>query len=543
MAGGETTQHNKDNMKLNQLILATFAGMQLAFPAGAADDTATNSIGAAQAEIPAYTASGGATQSVEAAEIEALKKEVQELGQKVQALQQQRDLDQQTNTDAAKEQIQDLDQKVRILERQRELDQESATAVAKARPRIAIGANGFSFGSADSNFVVALHGVVQVDSRTFQQNNKVPGNDSILLRRARPILSGTVFRDFDFLFVPEFGGGTPGASSSATTPSIYDAYVNYRYSPEFQIQAGKFKAPVGLEYLQSDNYTFFNERSIVTDLVPGRDLGFELHGDIAGGVLSYAAGIFNGVGDARNTTSIGFQDNREFDGRLFIQPFRLTSLKPLQNLGFGVGGSWGDASITNTLGLPNTTGGSQPGYFTDGQQQFFAYYTNVVASHTHWRLSPQASYYYGPFGLIGEYVISDQEVRRGGQSADLQNTAWEIAGGWVLTGEDTTFNGVTPKHPFDPRNGQWGALQVVGRYADLDIDNAAFPIFANPASASEARSWAVGLNWYLNQNIRVNASYSHTSFTGGAGGSPSTAPGSVSSHPEEVVFTRVQLSF
>ena len=70
MAGGETTQHNKDNMKLNQLILATVAGMQLVFPAWAADDTATNSTGAARAEIPAYTAGGGTTQSVEAAEIE-----------------------------------------------------------------------------------------------------------------------------------------------------------------------------------------------------------------------------------------------------------------------------------------------------------------------------------------------------------------------------------------------------------------------------------------------------------------------------------------
>ncbi|MGA2281571.1 MAG: porin [Verrucomicrobiota bacterium] len=530
-------------MKPNQLILASFAGLQFILTASAADDAATNSTGSAQAEIPAYTMSNGATQSVEAAEIEVLKKEVRELGQKVQALEQQRDLARPTNTAAASEQIQDLDQKVRILERQRELDQESAAAPAKTQPRITVGANGFSFGSADSNFVVAIHGLVQVDSRSFKGDDKVPGNDSILLRRARPIVSGTVFRDFDFLFVPEFGNGTPGAASSATTPSIYDAYVNYRYSPEFQIQAGKFKAPVGLEYLQSDTYTFFNERSIVTDLVPGRDLGFELHGDIVGGVLSYAAGIFNGVGDARNTTSIGFQDDREFNGRLFVQPFKQTSLKPLQNLGFGVGGSWGDASVTNTLGLPNTTGGSQPGYFTDGQQQFFAYYTNVVASHTHWRLSPQAFYYYGPFGLIGEYVISDQDVRRGGQSADLQNTAWEISGGWVLTGEDATFNGVTPKHSFDPRKGQWGALQVVGRYADLDIDNAAFPLFANPASASEARSWAVGLNWYLNQNIRVNASYSHTSFSGGASGSPSAAPGSVSSHPEDVFFTRVQIAF
>jgi phosphate-selective porin OprO/OprP len=536
-------------VRLNRLILAGFAGLQFVFLATAADDTATNSTGAAQAEIPAYTAGGGAVQSAEAAEIEALKKAVQELGQKVQALEHQRNLEQQTNVVLAADQIQALDQKVRILARQHELDQESADVAAKAQPRITVGASGFSFSSADSNFVVALHGVVQVDSRTFEQNDKVPGNDSILLRRARPILSGTVYRDFDFLFVPEFGGGTPGASSSAITPSIYDAYVNYRYSPELQIQAGKFKSPVGLEQLQADVNISFNERSLVTDLVPNRDLGFELHGDIAGGVLSYAAGIFNGVGDARNSSNIGFQDDREFDGRLFIQPFKQTSLKPLQNLGFGVGGSWGDSSITNTLGLPNTTGGSQPGYFTDGQQQFFAYTNGVVAAHTHWRFSPQASYYYGPLSLMGEYAISDQQLHRtvgtnSNFNADLQNTAWEISGGWVLTGEDATFNGVTPKHPFDPRIGQWGALQVVGRYAVLDIDNAAFPAFANPAtSASVARAWAVGLNWYLNKNVRVNTSFSHTSFTGGASGSPSTAPGSVSSHPENVLFTRVQLAF
>jgi phosphate-selective porin OprO/OprP len=261
-------------------------------------------------------------------------------------------------------------------------------------------------------------------------------------------------------------------------------------------------------------------------------------------VLNYAAGIFNGEGDGqKNSSNTGFQDNREFDGRVFVQPFKATSLTALQNFGVGVGGSWGQASITNTLGLPNTTGGSQPGFATDGQQQFFAYTNGVMASHTHWRLSPQGYYYYGPFSLLGEYVISDQEVRNGTRSADLRNTAWEISGGWVLTGENALFTGVTPNHPFDPRNGQWGAVQLVARYAELDVDKDAFPVFANPkVSASSAQAWAVGLNWYLNRNIRVNASFSRTTFTGG--GTPAgSAPGSVTSHPEEVFFTRVQLAF
>jgi phosphate-selective porin OprO/OprP len=452
---------------------------------------------------------------------------------------------------ALKAQIQELDQKVRILERNRELDQESATNNAKEVPQITVGANGFSFvnfsGTTGTNFAVGLHGVLQMDTRTFGNDDHVPGSSGFLLRRARPILSGTVFRDFDFLFVPDFGNAAPGATSATPTPTIYDALVNYRYSPGLQFQAGKFKAPVGLEQLQADANLQFNERSLVTDLVPNRDLGFELHGDLEGGVLSYAAGVFNGVGDARNTSNYSFQDNREFDGRLFAEPFKKTGIPALQNLGAGLAGSWGQSSITNTLGLPNTTGGSLAGYTTDGQQQFFAYNPSsgsVAASQTHWRLSPQGTYYYGPFDLLGEYAISDQGVVNGSHSASLENTAWEIAGGWVLTGEDASFNGVVPKHPFDPHKGDWGAFQVVARYAELNVDHAAFPYFSNPAtSASGAQSWSVGLNWYLNQNIRADASFSHTTFNGGGTAAATTAPGSVSSHPEDVFFTRLQLAF
>jgi phosphate-selective porin OprO/OprP len=516
-------------MKLNQLLIAIFAGAQFAV-AAFADDAPTN--------------------STEAAEIEALKQQIQKLDEKVSDLETQHQAAQSTAASASQEQIQDLDQKVRILSREREIDQDAAATAAKSQPKISLGANGFAFSSADSNFVAAIHGLIQVDSRTFGKDDHVQGNDSILLRRARPIITGTVFHDFDFNFTPEFGNGTPGAASAATAPSIYDAYINYHYSPAFQIEAGKFKEPVGLEYLQSDANMSFNERSLATDLIPGRDIGFELHGDVFGGVLSYAAGIFNGVGDGqKNTSNIGFQNDREFDGRLFVQPFKTTSIAALQNLGVGVGGSWGSSSITNTLGLPNTTGGTLPGFYTDGQQQFFAYNPatgGVVANHDHWRLSPQGYYYYGPFSLLGEYVISDQGVKNSVTlaTADLKNTAWEISAGWVLTGEDASFNGVTPRHPFDLRNGNWGAVQLVARYAELDVDKAAFPVFSNPAtSASGAQAWALGLNWYLNKNIRVNASYSHTTFTGGGTTAATTAPNSVASHPEDVFFTRVQLSF
>jgi phosphate-selective porin len=103
------------------------------------------------------------------------------------------------------------------------------------------------------------------------------------------------------------------------------------------------------------------------------------------------------------------------------------------------------------------------------------------------------------------------------------------------------------KRTFSLKDGQSGAFQIEARYGELDVDNAAFPNFANPAaSASAAQAWAGGLNWYLNKNLRVNTSFSRTTFTGGgkASGSAATrALGIVTQQPEEVLFTRLQLAF
>lgn len=422
-----------------------------------------------------------------------------------------------------KEQIDALDQKVRVLERRRELEADTSDARKNESPRLVVGPGGLSISSADTNFVFALHGVIQADNRTFFEDRGIQGNDTFLLRRARPIFQGTIFRDFDFLFVPDFAG---------STPQIYDAYMNYRYAPWLQVRAGKFKTPVGLEQLQSDAVTFFPERALATDLTPNRDIGFQLWGDFGEGTLSYAAGVFNGVGDARNSSNVDFEDHREFAGRLFAHPFRKLGVDALRGFGFGIAGSWGNIS-SNSTGLP-------AGYLTDGQQTFFTYTNGVMANGTHWRLSPQAYYYYGPFGLLGEYVISDQRVQRGASAADLRNVAWEVSGGWILTGEDASYAAsVTPKHSFDPAQGHWGALQLVGRFAKLDIDNAAFPLFANPAvSASSAQAWGVGLNWYLNRDVRLSTSFSRTTYTGGK-----TSKATVTRQPEEVLITRVQLAF
>lgn len=440
-----------------------------------------------------------------------------------------------TNTESEiqllKQQIQELQEKVDTLQQQQQQQQEAQTqplpnsVPVKPTATLTVGADGVNFRSANSNFLASLHAWVQVDSRTFFQDEHVPGIDGFLLRRARLIYLGTVFHDFDYNFTPEFGG---------STVQILDAFVNYHYTPEFQLQFGKFKPPVGLEALQPDIYTFLNERSLATDLVPYRSIGAEFHGIALGGVFEYAAGVFNSLPDYTTTTiNANGDNNMAFAGRFFVSPFKETTISPLKGFGAGVSGSYErDNTDEGAAGLT-------PGFTTDGQQKFFTYAASTVPDGRHWRVSPQGYYFWGPLGFMGEYVISDQAVEKTTAPVakdDLHNKAWEVSGGWVLTGEPDSYNnGVIPRHPFSIENGGWGAWQIVARYARLNVDDLAFSTFG-ATGASRAEAWAVGLNWYLNQDLRANLSYAHTAFSGGVGTI-------VTRQPEDVLFTRVQLAF
>ncbi len=432
--------------------------------------------------------------------------------------------------------VEELDQKVRVLERNRELDRDTADAKSKETPRVSLGASGLSITSADTNFVLRLRGYVQADSRWYVGDH-LPVNDTFLMRRVRPILEGTVYEKFDYRLMLDFGANTSGTGNNTSNNGmIYDAYFNARLLPEFQVQAGKFKEPVGLERLQSGANLLFEERSFPTQLVPNRDVGVQVQGALWDGRLSYALGVFNGVQDGGSNDIEGGDDEKDVAARLFAVPFKNSDIAAVRGLGFGVAGTFGNQD------------GPLRTFVTPGQQRFFAYRTgvgtnastaNVVADGDHWRISPQAYYYLGPFGIFGEYVISDQQVHRdaGGRTYDrVVNTAWQVAASYYVTGEDNSFAPVIPRRPFNLHGDGWGALELAARVGQLSVDPDAFPLLANPtSSAEEATSWGIGLNWYPNRNLKLSLNYEQTEFKGGTG--------KLLDNGEKAILTRAQIQF
>src|SRR5690349_12131194 len=109
--------------------------------------------------------------------------------------------------DALKKQIQELDQKVRQLERKLELQNEGTQTSKAPQPKLSAGADGFSFSSADTNFVLKLRGYVQADAR-FYAGDHIPANDTFLMRRVRPIFEGRLWKYYEFRIMLDVGTGT-----------------------------------------------------------------------------------------------------------------------------------------------------------------------------------------------------------------------------------------------------------------------------------------------------------------------------------------------
>lgn len=422
-----------------------------------------------------------------------------------------------------------LRNRVSILERLREVDLENNQKKASETAVVSANKDGFITRAADTSYQLRIRYEGHFDGRTFIDTTTTTRLAHFLVRRARAIFEAKVPGPFVFRVMTEFG---------SAAVSIPDAYLESAFSPVIGIRLGKFKVPFSLEVLQSTGVVPYVELSLSSQLSPTRDIGAQLQGEIGNGLVSYAAGVFNGAADAQ-TLDADWNTSKDAAGRVFFQPFQ--SIDFLKGFGVGAAGTYGNHNDprdpkkwASTL-APSTI----PSFKSGGQESIFKYRDTTFSSGNQTRYSIQWHWYVGPFGIISEYIKSASEITNVKvirTTKTISNTAWNAGVIYALTGEPNGFKGLKPFRNFDPRNGQWGALELVARVSALDIDKKAFPVFADSTkSVKSAVDYTGGVNWHLNRNVKVQLSYTNTAFKGGAtkGNLPD----------EKVVAGRVQLVF
>ena len=440
-------------------------------------------------------------------------------------------------------QIEEATQDARIARRKVELLEEQLAAKAKEPAPTSADSKGFALRSADGAYALKLRGLLQVDSRWFVDNGALSDKaDTFLIRRLRPTLDGTLLSFVNFRLTPDFAGGSV---------AVFDAYADVGPFPWLHLVAGKFKSPLGLERLQSDADLAFIERALDQNLTPQRDVGVALWGEILSGFVVYHGGIYNGNADSANA-DVDTNHAKDFVGRLLVQPFKLEGLGAAGELGLHFAASTG-----NRLGLG--TNPLLPSYKSGGQNPIFSYNapsgdtTGINTPFAHLRqtrFNPGLFYYYGPVGVLGEYVWSKQGLQKGNNPiTSLKHQAAHVTASVVIGGRNG-YAGATPDQNLDLKKGTWGALEIAVRWNWLKLDGASFgsttdatqPVFADATkSVSKAQAFAGGVNYLASRAVRLAVDFEQTRFTGGNVAADKKTV--VNRATENVIIGRLQLNF
>ncbi|HEV2523872.1 MAG TPA: porin, partial [Gammaproteobacteria bacterium] len=379
-----------------------------------------------------------------------------------------------------------------------------------------------------SDYWFKLSGLLRFDEAFFMGSYRDKGNNYPSggnIRTADSYFEGGVSQDWDYIVSLQF--------ASNSRPAFGDTWIAYSgFADNNQVFFGRVPGNwFGLDNANSGTWNPFLERSLVANtFYPGDGIGFmtDFWSDCAG--ITFTAmksdqSAFNEVSNVRD----------RWRGTV------RATVAPVHEEGdvwhFGVSGAYRE--VVNTVsGSPATfSNGTGAGFFAfPGVKTRNTTGTNSVVNTTNGNpasvvtgtLTPiqannirmfnlEAARQIGPFMLEGEYTNAyvhrmgtQPFVEQGGavvavQQGTLQFSGWNVQMRYLLTGEH---------HAYDVRDGnfgavkpcsEYGAFEVAARYDFVDLND------KNVRGGSQ-HDVTLGLNWFLNQNVRLSANYIRASI-------------------------------
>jgi phosphate-selective porin OprO and OprP len=431
--------------------------------------------------------------------------------------------------------------------------------------------DGFIAETANKEFRVHVGGRFQEDFGWFSPSNSlnkaIPGGfeDGADIRRARLRMDGTLYDTIDFVLEYEFanststvltaagpttvgvtlpGGGSIGATGNGafSTEAPTDVYFDIKHLPgENRLRVGHFKEPFGLDdYGVADSFTTFMERSTVSDsFSPNRNLGVMLWNDPFEQRLVYGFGAFkensnNGFSNAFDYSNGSYA----YTGRVGVNPWYENDGRCL--LFFG--GAYSYRTLDPTISL-NRFGFANRIPLRVGSPTIIS--TGTFSAADTQLFNAQGALNYGSFSFQSEfYAAQGTDVVRGVVAPGVPRltspelTGYYVQASYFLTGESRPYlreiGGFGRLHPIRPFTfascGGWGsafrsiftqgAWEIAARYEDVDDRSGAFNAFpavrgvagsaVSPVTTTgEERDVTLGLNWFLNANVRIQGNYVH----------------------------------
>lgn len=348
--------------------------------------------------------------------------------------------------------------------------------------------DGLRFDSNDGSVKLKLGGRIQNDYALFCEEGDLERRigddfeDGTEFRRARIYFSGTIYDNIDFKVQYDFAGGDS---------DFKDVYLGLSKIPVVgNLKIGQFKEPFSLEELTSSNYITFMERSLVNTFAPGRATGAMIHNTMLDQRMTWAAGAFFQADDFGDSTANGDYD---ITARITGLPWYEDEGRKLLHLGAAMTHRNFDDDMIRIRARPEAH--LAPRVVDTGR--FSAEYADIIGGELAW--------VHGPFSLQGEYVKGFYEGRSR-WTGDPTFSAASVQASYFLTGEHRpykrsagAFDRVKPKKNWG-KDGGPGAWELAARYSWLDLSDAG-------VEGGRLNDITLGVNWYLNPNVRTMWNY------------------------------------
>ena len=394
--------------------------------------------------------------------------------------------------------------------------------------------------TADGRFTANIRAIVMFDAGRYFQKQNLPTatvgrnlNSGTNFRRARFGVDGKLFKDFDYALIYEFGG-----SGAEDTGHIQEAWAQYTALKPWRIRVGAFEPNIGLAAAVSTSQMPLLERPSPAEIarnvaagdsrsalqVAGNgvfgegDSGIAARWFLSTALTGNTVGTFNSA--ATSFSPQPFSEQTAVIGRLAIAPFSSTNWQthlglnaqyvfhPNDATGPGVAGSRSPVQLRD-----------RPELRLDGTRLID---TGAIDARHAAVYGAEAGATMQNFMVEGEYFRYDITRRITGATplGDPRFDGWYVQGVWVLTGESRPYNPAearfdAPKmnYNFNPEAGTWGAWELAARYSEVNLNwHSGAAAAATPSGGVRGgvqKIASVGVNWYLNPDIRFMLDYQH----------------------------------
>ncbi|MFN3767281.1 MAG: OprO/OprP family phosphate-selective porin [Ectopseudomonas guguanensis] len=369
---------------------------------------------------------------------------------------------------------------------------------------------GLEVATTDKEFSFKLGGRLQADYGTFDGFYTRDGDkaDAAYFRRAFLELSGTVYKDWKYVLSYDLAHN----AGSSDDGYFDEASVTYTGFNPVNIRVGRFDPDFGLEKATSSKWITAIERSAIyeiADWVNGHENGLGVQASSIIGNMAFMSG---GV-SAKDTNDTDGESVKQFNLRGVFAP--MAEPGNVLHLGLnyanrGLDDVAADARIRPRLTVRgvSTNGGNDAG--TNGNRAVFGGFQGVAGDFDNdsaW--GAELAYAMGPFSAQAEYLARKLKADRAGIE-DIKANGYYAQLAYTLTGESRGYR--LDGARFDaikPSDKQLGAWEVFYRYDNIKIedDNVTVATATREVGDTKAKLHTVGVNWYVNDVVKVAANY------------------------------------